>query len=110
MKAKILTLLAIFFVAFGSSANGKSKKDDKQQVVFDVSMTCENCKRKIEKNIPFEKGVSDLLVNLPSKTVTIEYQSTKTDSEKLKKALEKLGYNVVIHQDLAPEKAAETAE
>ncbi|NDW18188.1 heavy-metal-associated domain-containing protein [Dysgonomonas sp. 216] len=96
MKTKILTLVAVLLVAFGSalSAQNKKKKNDKQEVTFEVSMTCENCKKRIEKNIAFEKGVTDLKVDLPEKTVTIEYKENKTDSVKLRKAIEKLGYEV----------------
>ncbi len=42
----------------------------------------------------FEKGVKDLKVNVPEKTVYIQYDSTKTDVATLTKAIEKLGYKV----------------
>jgi copper chaperone CopZ len=55
-------------------------------------MQCHNCKAKIEKNIPWEKGVKDLQVDLEEKTVTIIYNPQKTTEEKLQKAIEKLGF------------------
>lgn len=100
MKTKVITLLAslLMVMSFSLQAQNK-KKNDKEQVTFDVSMTCENCKKRIEKNISFEKGVSDLVVNLPEKTVFIQFQGNKTDTLKLKKAIQKLGYEVDYHSN-----------
>lgn len=102
MKNKILILTSIFLLSLSFSVNAK-KKEQKEEVTFDVSMTCDNCKKRIEKNIAFEKGVTDMKVDLPNKTVSIQYKGDKTDSTKLQKAIEKLGYEVTIHQ--AVEKA-----
>ncbi|MFR9166037.1 MAG: heavy-metal-associated domain-containing protein [Dysgonomonas sp.] len=96
MKTKILFLTAILFASISFSLSAQ-KKNNKQIVVYDVSMTCDNCKKRIEKNIAFEKGVTDMVVDLPAKTVTIEYQENKTDTAKLKKAIEKLGYTATVH-------------
>lgn len=102
MKKALLfmVMMCVALVGFDASAQKKEdKKNTKEQVVFDVSMTCENCKKKIERNIPFEKGVSDMKVDLPAKTVMVVYQTNKTDLEKLQKAFEKLGYTATVHLD-----------
>lgn len=98
MKTKVIFLILTALLAFSLIGYAQNKKsNNKEEVVFDVSMTCENCKKKIEKNIAFEKGVSDMKVNLDNKTVKIVYQSNKTDQSKLQQALEKLGYTATIH-------------
>lgn len=100
MKTRIVLLLAVLFIAFSHNtfaANKKGKKENKEEVVFDVSMTCHSCQKRIEKNIPFEKGVTDLKVNLPAKTVMIEYNTEKTTCENLQKAFNDLGYEATIH-------------
>lgn len=61
-------------------------------VVFNVGLHCQNCVKKVQENISFEKGVKSLDVNLEKKTVTITYDAAKTDEATLKKAIEKLGY------------------
>lgn len=102
MTTKIALIIGILMLAFGGVmyAQKKDKKDNsKEKVVFDVSMTCENCQKRIEKNIAFEKGVTDMKVNLSEKTVEIEYKKDKTDVDKLQKAIEKLGYTVSIHDN-----------
>lgn len=94
----MLAVAFLMIISLSLSAQDK-KKNSKQQVTYDVSMTCENCKKRIEKNIAYEKGVTDLVVNLPEKTVKVEYQDNKTDTLKLRKAIEKLGYNVSYHTE-----------
>jgi copper chaperone CopZ len=91
-------LIVAFFALFMAVSICEAQNNDKQKgkneecVVFDVNMSCNNCKTKIEKNIPFEKGVKDLIVSLDDKTVTIKYRNDKTSEDNLKKAIEKLGY------------------
>lgn len=63
-------------------------------VTFVTDIHCQKCAQKIEENVAFEKGVKDLKVNVPEKTVYIQYDSTKTDVATLTKAIEKLGYKV----------------
>jgi len=69
-----------------------AKKKQAAEVTFKVNMTCENCKKRIEKHIAWEKGVKDLTVNLDEKLVTVKYDGKKTDEASLKKAIEGLGY------------------
>lgn len=63
-------------------------------VVFSVNMHCHNCVKKINENISFEKGVKDMEVSLDEKTVTVTYDPSKTDENKIAAALKKLGYSV----------------
>jgi len=74
----------------------KEKKDAKKkkdaEVSFEVNMTCENCKARIEKHITWEKGVKDLNVNLDRKLVTVKFDPKKTDEAALQKAIEDLNY------------------
>jgi len=55
-------------------------------------MNCDNCVKKIEKNIAFEKGVTDLKCDLETKTAEVTYNTDKTSEEKLVKAFEKINY------------------
>jgi len=87
-------ILAVMFLAGTCTVFAQDKKGNnkEEQVIFLVSMDCHNCEQKIKKNIPFEKGVKDLTTNLDKKLVTIKYHPDKTDKDKLKKSIEKLGY------------------
>ncbi|NDV68863.1 cation transporter [Dysgonomonas sp. 25] len=100
MKLRTLFTILIFSVMACGNTFAQDKKDNKKETItYDVSMSCEKCKKKIEKNIAYEKGVTDMQVNLPSKTVTIEYRKDKTTPEKLQQAFEKLGYTAAVHKE-----------
>jgi len=93
MKVVQIILAVMFLMGIQTvSAQDKKGNNKEEQVVFSVSMDCHNCEQQIKKNIPFEKGVKDLTTNLDKKLVTIKYQTDKTDKDKLKKSIEKLGF------------------
>lgn len=73
----------------------KKKKGEIKEVVFSVHLHCENCVKKVQENISFEKGVKDLHVCLADQIVAIKYDAAKTSEEVLKAAVEKLGYPVL---------------
>ena len=66
------------------------------QVVFASTIHCDKCGLKVQENIGFEKGVKDLKVDVPGKTITVVFNPSKTDTLKLKKAINKLGYEAEI--------------
>lgn len=92
-KLLSLLLVALMGLFITINANAQPKKTT-EKVVYKVSIHCEDCKKKIEKSIPFEKGVKDLNVDMTTHNVSITYDPAKTDAEKLKKALEKLKFKV----------------
>ncbi|MCQ2177718.1 MAG: heavy-metal-associated domain-containing protein [Bacteroidales bacterium] len=65
-------------------------------VVFLTNLECGHCKKKIEENISFEKGVKDLRVDIESKKVEITFDSAKTDTLKLGNAIRHLGYKAEV--------------
>lgn len=114
MKTKTLFMVIILTMIGCSTAfaqNKKDKKDNKKEtVLFDVSMTCENCQKRIEKNIAYEKGVSDMKVHLSDKTVSVTFRKDKTSVEELQKAFEKLGYTAVVHTDTDSQESSPQSE
>lgn len=70
------------------------KKGEVKEVTFLVHLHCENCVKKVQENIAFEKGVKDLKVSLDDQTVALKYDAAKTSEATLKAAIEKLGYPV----------------
>ena len=73
----------------------KRKEDKNMTTVINVNgMMCEHCKATVEKVTRGVEGVSNSLVNLDAKNVTIEH-SADTDLEKVKKAITDAGYEVI---------------
>jgi copper chaperone CopZ len=68
-----------------------TKQSNKRTVVLHCDLHCQGCCDKIMKNIAWEKGVKDLVCDLQKKTVTVTYDTRKTDLETLLKAFEKIG-------------------
>jgi mercuric ion binding protein len=100
MKTKKAFLLSVLFLITNALIlNAQSQKEPKElkkaEVTFNVNMHCEGCQAKIERIIPFEKGVKDLKVDLEHKTVKVIYDPRKTNEVKLKKAFECLDYTCV---------------
>jgi copper chaperone CopZ len=85
-------LAAMFLFGAVHAVSAQENRKNEELVVFHVSMSCHSCEQKINKNIPYEKGVQDLTVELEKRLVTIKYRTDKTDKDKLKKAIEKLGF------------------
>lgn len=99
MKSTLLFLLTMLVsLSFASPAFADGKDNKLTTVVFSTGLHCENCKKKIESNIAFEKGVKDLQVDLANKTVTVTYRNDKTTSEKLQQDISKLGYTCLIKE------------
>ncbi len=92
MKKYLFIIICSVFCALSvSAANGLSaKRSNRQTVVLSCDLHCQGCCDKIMKNIAFEKGVKDLVCDLDSKTVTLTYDTTKTDLPTLLKAFEKI--------------------
>jgi len=93
MKRILLIMLCSVF-AFSMAYSQAAKKTTKETVTFYVKgMDCENCQKKVEKNIAFEKGVTDLKCNLSQKTVLVTYNNDKTTEKKLIEAFKKIGFD-----------------
>lgn len=90
MKTKSI-LIAVIALFATTTLFAKNEKK-----VFNVNMHCEACQKKIEKNIAFEKGVKELLVDLNTKTVAVTYDDTKTNPENLIAGFKKIGYEATL--------------
>ena len=89
MKRFLFLTLTLLLMA-GTAAFAQDKKQKKnadiQEVTFVTTIDCKNCVKKVEANLPYEKGIKDMKVNLDDRTVWIKYDAAKTDKEKLKKS------------------------
>ncbi len=91
IKVHILVVLVGILAVF-SSVSVCAQEESKTAIVYFYvdGMNCENCQARVEKNIVFEKGVTDLKCELSSKMVMVSYKKDKTNPEKLAKAFKKI--------------------
>ncbi|NDV64503.1 heavy-metal-associated domain-containing protein [Bacteroides sp. 224] len=99
MKKKLIMAFAILIIGI-STAFAKELR----VVTFKVQqMECANCEKKVKTNIRFEKGLKELSTDLKEKTVTITYDSEKTDVKKLQEGFKKFKYEAVLVEDKVKE-------
>lgn len=95
MKQLLAALICVLFACSVPSI-AQDKKVVKATSTFYVeAMDCDHCIKKIEKNISYEKGVTDLKCDLSTRTAVVNYRSDKTSEVKLVAAFKKLGMDVV---------------
>ncbi|HEY5584549.1 MAG TPA: copper chaperone CopZ [Ruminiclostridium sp.] len=57
-------------------------------------MSCSHCENSVKKAVGVLNGVTNVLVDLKSKKVSIEFDSEKVSIETIKDAIEDQGYDV----------------
>lgn len=75
---------------FAASQNVFAAKDT---LVVKASIECETCKKTLENGLRFEKGIKLATVDVEAKTVTVIYNTDKTNPVEIRKAISKLGYD-----------------
>ena len=83
-------------VAGVATAAPKQKAEKKiATVVFTTDLDCHHCAQKVLNTIPYEKGIKDVQVDVPTKTVTVKFDEAKNSTELLTKAFESIKVKVV---------------
>lgn len=89
-KILFVCLAAALSLSVGTLSAKNDKKAKTVTTVFTTDIDCEHCANRIMANIPFEKGVKDVKVDVPSKEVTVVYDATKNTPEGLIKGFSKI--------------------
>lgn len=90
LKLVLLSLLTVSFFSVSMAQTKKSTSSKNQEITFSVAMDCQSCVQKVEKSIPFEKGVNDVKVDFEGQKVIVKYNANKTNPEALVAAFEKI--------------------
>ena len=91
-----MILAALAVVAGVATAAPKQKAEKKiATVVFTTDLDCHHCAQKVLNTIPYEKGIKDVQVDVPTKTVTVKFDEAKNSTESLTKAFESIKVKVV---------------
>ena len=101
MKTSQLRLVLLMALLFGALTAAEAKPSNRAVVTFSVEIDCESCKQKIERNLSYEKGILNLEVSVKENTVIVTYNTAKTNVQKIKDALKKIGYEAT---ELPPKK------
>ncbi|MFR9649041.1 MAG: heavy-metal-associated domain-containing protein [Rikenellaceae bacterium] len=102
MKKLIILLIMTFAILNIAEVEAKESKNSKAQIVtttFITDIDCEGCERKILNSIPFKKGVSGVKVDIPTKRVSVSYNSAKSSDTELIEAFKKIGVIAKPHKE-----------
>ena len=96
---KIIMLCLMAVIGFSlSDAMAQKKQTQLKTTIFQTDVDCENCAKKIDNSIPYQKGVKEVKVDVPTQTVTVTYDETKTNDEALLKAFKKVKVNAEVKE------------
>lgn len=88
---KVVFMFACLLI--GVSALAQKKEVVASEIKIKTSSVCGMCKSTIEKDLKYEKGVISSNLEVSTKMLTVRYNSKKTNPEKIKKAVSKIGYD-----------------
>jgi Cu2+-exporting ATPase len=92
--------------AFDSKSISFGTKTVKKSLAV-IGMSCASCARSAENTIRLEDGVTDASVNFATGYLTVEYIPEVTNDQKLQKALQDIGFDLLLIDDSAPGKSFE---
>lgn len=72
-----------------------------------TGMSCASCAMGVEKRLSSRKGVKHATVNFATKSVHLEYDSSETDPDTLRKSVQEIGYGLITEDE---EEATEIKE
>ena len=96
-KIIMLCLMAVIGFCIGD-AMAQKKQVDLKTTVFQTDVDCENCAKKVDNSIPYQKGVKEVKVDVSTQTVTVTYDKAKTNDEALLKAFKKVKVNAEVKE------------
>ena len=97
-KLTFLQLTMILLMSISLSAFSQKKDNIKTSVIktvihCDHCKQCETCGDKFNKDLYNEDGIKRVDVDAKAMTITVVYDSRKTDLDKIKVMISKLGYD-----------------
>ena len=88
-----ISYMLLMVTIFINPVSAQEKKKNYEEVQIQTSAVCGMCEERIETNIAYEKGVKSVELEDSTKIVTIGFDPRKTDPEKLRTAISKVGYD-----------------
>jgi copper chaperone CopZ len=99
---KITIIISIFALCtlhiaqtFAQTPEKKQEQtSNKTTVTLYLNFHCQGCVNRLDKGLPFVKGVVDYVTKLSDKSVKVTFRNDKTNIETIKKEIEKMDFIV----------------
>ena len=103
----LLRISALLLLLVGARTYAQDADHSKLgSVDIHSNAVCDMCVTTIQTEMLYVKGVQAVKVNLDANTIHVDYKATKTNPDKLRQAVAKLGY---MADDVMPDAAARKA-
>lgn len=99
---KIRLMSALLSILFIAGLTSIASAQEMKEIKISTSMSCNDCKAKIEKELNGTSGISSATADLASNIVTIKYDAGKMDQEKIMASIKKLGYKAELSNSQVP--------
>ncbi len=99
---RVLFIVFVSMAVIGGQVYAQEQKKV-EEIKVKTSAVCSMCKKTIESNMAFEKGIKAVDLDLKTQIVTIKYKTAKTTPKKIRLAISKLGYDA---DDIAADEKA----
>ncbi len=87
---KLISAILMAAIFFAPAAFAQKKTEE---IKIKTSAQCGMCKNRIETAMAYEKGIVKSNLDLETKELKIVYKTAKTSPDKIRKALNNLGYD-----------------
>lgn len=84
----------ILLAAFALNSQAQEQEPQQDPMAYMVVKTfemCNSCVEMLQNNLPFEKGIHKATVDTENNEILIDYNPKKTDKDKVRKAIAKMG-------------------
>jgi periplasmic mercuric ion binding protein len=93
LPMKSILMLAIILAGTATASFGQAKKGLQTVTISTPTVQCEMCKKRIEKYMVREEGVTKVNVDYKTKKTKVTYYAERTNVENIKTAIANSGYD-----------------
>lgn len=87
-----MAIISLTAIMTAQPVNAQGKRNT-ETIEIKSSLICGMCEDRVMKGLAFERGVTNVQVNLKEKLITVDYRPKRTSPEKIKQAITKLGHD-----------------
>ncbi len=78
---RTIALTAIMLTTAVSVNAAKKEKAELVTTEYQSNLHCESCVPKIMNSLPYQRGIKDVKVDVPTKVITVKYDPTKSSDK-----------------------------
>lgn len=91
MKTIAILILSVVLASCGMMS--KDGESSKKTIEIMTSAECNDCKERLEGNLNYVKGIQFAELDVPSKVLTVKYDSKKITLQEIKDKINDIGYD-----------------